>query len=42
MKAAITDTAIAAAGAILQQEVDADKQQEIVDQFIEQAGNGAW
>lgn len=42
MKAAITDVAIAAAGAILNNEVDAARQKQVVDQFLDEAGNEAW
>jgi F-type H+-transporting ATPase subunit b len=42
MKDAITDVAIAAAGAILQSEVDAEKQQQILDSVIEQADAETW
>lgn len=42
MKAAITDVAFAAASAILNEEVDEARQKQVVDQFLEQAGNEAW
>lgn len=42
MKNAIADVAIAAAGQILQSEVDADKQQQVLDDLIERAGEGKW
>lgn len=42
MKNAITEVALAAAGAILESEIDASKQQEILDQLIDQAGEGQW
>ncbi|WP_256460714.1 hypothetical protein [Allobaculum sp. Allo2] len=42
MKAAITDVAIAAAGQILDSEIDADKQKKILDDLIDEAGEGKW
>ncbi len=42
MKDAITDVALAAAGQILEQEIDADKQKDILDKLIDQAGEGRW
>lgn len=42
MKDAITDVAIAAAGQILEEQVDAAKQKEVVDRFIAEAGEGKW
>lgn len=42
MKSAITEVALAAAGAILESEIDASKQQAILDQLIDQAGEGQW
>lgn len=42
MKDAITDVAIAAAGQILQQEVDETRQKQLLDDFITQAGEGKW
>lgn len=42
MKNAITDVALAAAGQILEQEIDADKQKDILDKLIDQAGEGRW
>ncbi len=42
MKNAITEVALAAAGAILESEIDADKQQDILDQLIDQVGEGQW
>lgn len=42
MKDAITDVAMAAAGAILQDEVNEEKQKKIIDQFLDQAGEQAW
>lgn len=42
MKNAITDVAFAAAGQILEAEIDEQKQKDIVDRIIEQAGEGKW
>lgn len=42
MKSAIADVAFAAAGQILQQEVDAEKQKQVIDDFIQQAGEQKW
>lgn len=42
MKDAIADVAIAAAGQILEEQVDAAKQKEVVDRFIAEAGEGKW
>lgn len=42
MKSAITDVALAAAGQILESEIDETKQKEILDRLIDQAGEGKW
>lgn len=42
MKNAITDVALAAAGQILGSEIDADKQKKILDDLIDEAGEGKW
>lgn len=42
MKDAITDVALAAAGQILGAEIDADKQKKILDDLIDEAGEGKW
>lgn len=42
MKTAITDVALAAAGQILEAEIDEARQKEILDRLIEQAGEGKW
>lgn len=42
MKNAITDVAFAAAKQILESEIDENRQQEIVDRVIDQAGEGKW
>lgn len=42
MKTAITDVALAAAGQILESEIDETKQKEILDKLIDQAGEGKW
>lgn len=42
MKTAITDVAMAAASQILSSEMDEQKQRQVVDQFLEQAGDEAW
>lgn len=42
MKAAITDVALAAAGQILGAEMDEQKQKQVVDQFLNEAGDDAW
>ncbi len=42
MKSAITDVALAAAGQILESEIDENKQKEILDRLIDQAGEGKW
>lgn len=42
MKTAITDVALAAAGQILESEIDETRQKEILDKLIDQAGEGKW
>lgn len=42
MKSAITDVALAAAGQILESEIDETRQKEILDKIIDQAGEGKW
>lgn len=42
MKSAITDVALAAASSILQSEVDENKQKQVIDDLIDQAGEGKW
>lgn len=42
MKDAICDVAITAASQILESEIDANKQKDILDKLIDQAGEGKW
>lgn len=42
MKNAITDVALAAAGQILGEEIDANRQKKILDDLIDEAGEGKW
>lgn len=42
MKDAICDVALTAAGQILESEIDENKQKEILDKLIDQAGEGKW
>lgn len=42
MRSAITDVAIAAASQILGEEIDAQKQEDILNQVISDAGEGKW